>query len=134
MGEVLLSLQVNIPCSRALNNALRTARETIQPVARAAVTWYVSTQTSCHSVVLGARNGSQLIPKRTVHDKFPKAPDITPSFRTAYLEVITVGVRDLKPYGFQVRNGCASDKQGLLDFQGNRECQLQCYHPTQISK
>eukprot|EP00903_Cladosiphon_okamuranus_P014837 g13738.t1 len=43
----------------------------------------------------------QLIPKRTVHDKFPKAPDITPTFRTAYLEVITVGVRDLKPYGFQ---------------------------------
>lgn len=47
---------------------------------------------------------AQLIPKRTVHDKFPKAPDITPTFRTAYLEVITVGVRDLKPYGFQVRN------------------------------
>lgn len=45
---------------------------------------------------------TQLIPKRTVHDKFPKAPDITPTFRTAYLEVITVGVRDLKPYGFQV--------------------------------
>lgn len=52
------------------------------------------------------RNIAQLVPKRTVHDKFPKAPDITPTFRTAYLEVITVGVRDLKPYGFQVRNGC----------------------------
>lgn len=46
----------------------------------------------------------QLIPKRTVHDKFPKAASITPTFRTAYLEVVTVGVRDLKPYGFQARN------------------------------
>lgn len=48
-------------------------------------------------------DASQLIPKRAVHDKFPKAPDITPTYRTAYLEVITVGVRDLKPFGFQVR-------------------------------
>jgi len=52
---------------------------------------------------VGAPFDPQLIPKRTVHDKFPKAPDITPKFRTAYLEVITVGVRDLKPYGFQAR-------------------------------
>ena len=58
---------------------------------------------------------TQLIPKRTVHDKFPKAPDITPTFRTAYLEVITVGVRDLKPYGFQVT--LDSDEQKNLGFQ-----------------
>lgn len=60
------------------------------------------------------RNIVQLIPKRTVHDKFPKAPDITPTFRTAYLEIITVGVRDLKPYGFQVRVEAASEFRGLV--------------------
>lgn len=48
---------------------------------------------------------TQLIPKRTAHDKLPKPPSIEPTFRTAYLEVITVGVRDLKPYGFQVHVG-----------------------------
>lgn len=58
----------------------------------------------------------QLIPKRTVHDKFPKAPDITPAFRTAYLEIITVGVRDLKPYGFQVR--CKIDDLFVKRFRG----------------
>ena len=45
----------------------------------------------------------QLIAKRTAHDKFPRAASILPKFRTAYLEVITLGVRDLKPHGFQVR-------------------------------
>ena len=45
----------------------------------------------------------QLIAKRTAHDKFPKAASIIPKFRTAYLEVITLGVRDLKPHGFQAR-------------------------------
>ncbi|CAM9547986.1 unnamed protein product [Ascophyllum nodosum] len=43
----------------------------------------------------------QLIPKRSIHDKLPQAPSITPMLRTAFLEIITVGVRDLKPYGFQ---------------------------------
>ncbi|CAM9189853.1 unnamed protein product, partial [Laminaria digitata] len=43
----------------------------------------------------------QLIPKRTAHDKFPRAASIIPKFRTAYLEVITLGVRDLKLHGFQ---------------------------------
>lgn len=44
----------------------------------------------------------QLLLKQTAHDKLPKAPSITPTFRTAYLEVVTLGVRDLKPQGFQV--------------------------------
>ncbi|CAM9226495.1 unnamed protein product, partial [Choristocarpus tenellus] len=43
----------------------------------------------------------QLIKKRNTYDKFPRAPNIIPKFRTAYLEVVTIGVRDLKPFGFQ---------------------------------
>ncbi len=33
--------------------------------------------------------------------QLPKPPSITPTFRTAYLEVISLGVRDLKPYNIQ---------------------------------
>ncbi|CAM9402960.1 unnamed protein product [Ectocarpus sp. 12 AP-2014] len=63
--------------------------------------WYQLRDTNGQPGVGEALISIQLMPKRTVHDKFPKAPDITPTFRTAYLEVVTVGVRDLKPFGFQ---------------------------------
>ncbi|CBN80088.1 conserved unknown protein [Ectocarpus siliculosus] len=63
--------------------------------------WYQLRDTNGQPGVGEALISLQLMPKRTVHDKFPKAPDITPTFRTAYLEVVTVGVRDLKPFGFQ---------------------------------
>ncbi|CAM9162703.1 unnamed protein product [Scytosiphon promiscuus] len=63
--------------------------------------WYQLRDTNGQPGVGEALLSLQLIPKRAVHDKFPKAPDITPTYRTAYLEVITVGVRDLKPFGFQ---------------------------------
>ncbi|CAN0166928.1 unnamed protein product [Ascophyllum nodosum] len=43
----------------------------------------------------------QLIPKQAAKDKLPQAPSILPTLRTAFLEIITVGVRDLKPFGFQ---------------------------------
>jgi hypothetical protein len=43
----------------------------------------------------------QLIAKGKQHDKLPRPPDITPAFRPAFLEVISLGVRDLKPFDFQ---------------------------------
>ncbi len=40
----------------------------------------------------------QLVTKRDLNEKFNKPPDIRPTCRGAYIEVITLGVRNVKPF------------------------------------
>ena len=45
----------------------------------------------------------QLIAKRDIGEKFSKPPAIAPPMRQAWIEVIAVGVRNVKPFGGAAR-------------------------------
>lgn len=44
---------------------------------------------------------TQLVPKKTPDQQLPPCPDISPTLRQAYIEIIALGCRNLKPYQFQ---------------------------------
>ena len=45
----------------------------------------------------------QLITKRDLGEKFSKPPSIAPPMRQAWIEIIAVGVRNVKPFGGAAR-------------------------------